>query len=131
MSAAARLIVEVNEVDPKKEPMISAAILSRIKGTGLPTSEPSHLFGADFSLVSGYLNDSGKTSVSLDVRSMSVSWDVLSDEFAQSLVRLVYEIDGEAETSVYVYNLDVEPDFEYYTRSMKELGMLDKEQVNG
>jgi hypothetical protein len=30
MSAAARLIVEVNEVDPKKEPMISAAILSKI-----------------------------------------------------------------------------------------------------
>jgi hypothetical protein len=81
--------------------------------------------------VSGYLNESGKTSVSLDVRSMSVSWDVLSDEFAKSLVRLVYEIDGEAETSVYVYNLDVEPDFEYYTRSMKELGMLDKKVVNG
>ena len=131
MSAAARLVVEVGNVDTTKRAAIDEALLARIKGTGLPVSEPTHLYGADFSLISGFVNDFGKTTVSLDCRSMSVSWDVLSDEFAQSIVRLVYEIDESAETSVYVYNLDVEPDFEYYTNSMKELGMLDKEEASG
>jgi hypothetical protein len=126
MSAAARIVVEITNVAPQFEADIKDKVLQRISGTGLPTSEGStaHMWGADFSLVCGTV-DNGKIQVSLDARSMSVSWDVLTDAFAESFVRDVYAVDSEAETSVYVYNLDVEPDFEFHTSSMATLGMLD------
>ena len=52
-------------------------------------------------------------------KSISVGWDVLSDAFGEKIVRAVYEADPNAEASVYIYNLDREPDYETHTKAME------------
>jgi hypothetical protein len=55
-----------------------------------------------------------------EARGWSVSWDVFEQEWADSLVKAIYEVAPEADTELFVYNLEREADVVSRTIMVKE-----------
>lgn len=127
MSASVEVSITVNGVSHEKKDAVVSAVHLALLGTGLPdtTSDKNALFGSDYTFAdtSGW-SDTPFYSFDVYTKSLSVSWDVLSERFGKKIVEAVYAVDPEAEASVYVYNLDREPDFETHTKSQKTVGAL-------
>jgi hypothetical protein len=56
-------------------------------------------------------------------RGWSVSWDVFEQSWADGLVKAIYEVAPEADTEVYVYNLEREADVVSRTSMVKEVAV--------
>lgn len=56
-------------------------------------------------------------------RGYSVSWDVFEQEWADNLVKAIYEVAPEADAELYVYNLEREADVASYTKRIKEVAV--------
>lgn len=127
MSASVEVSITVNGVSHEKKDAVVSAVHLALLGTGLPDtkSDKNAMFGSDyvFADTSGWA-DTPFYSFDVYTKSLSVSWDVLSERFGEKIVEAVYAADPEAEASVYVYNLDREPDFETHTKSQKTVGAL-------
>ena len=127
MSASVEVSITVNGVSHEKKDAVVSAVHLALLGTGLPDtkSDKNAMFGSDyvFADMSGWA-DTPFYSFDVYTKSLSVSWDVLSERFGEKIVEAVYAADPEAEASVYVYNLDREPDFETHTKSQKTVGAL-------
>ena len=127
MSASVEVNITVNGVSHEKKDAVVSAVHLALLGTGLPdaASDKNALFGSDYTFAdtSGW-SDTPFYSFDVYTKSLSVSWDVLSDRFGEKIVEAVYAADAEAEASVYVYNLDREPDYETHTKSQKTVGAL-------
>lgn len=127
MSASVEVNITVNGVSHEKKDAVVSAVHLALLGTGLPDtkSDKNAMFGSDYTFAdtSGWA-DTPFYSFDVYTKSLSVSWDVLSKRFGEKIVEAVYAADAEAEASVYVYNLDREPDFETHTKSQKTVGAL-------
>ena len=127
MSASVEVNITVKGVSHEKKDAVVSAVHLALLGTGLPdaASDKNAMFGADYTFADTSAWD-GYPTYSFDVytKSLSVGWDVLSDRFGEKIVEAVYAADPEAEASVYVYNLDREPDFETHTKAQKTVGAL-------
>jgi hypothetical protein len=125
VSASVEVNISVEGVALDKREAAVAAVNLALHGTGLPDSKNANLYGAEYSF-SDTSSWDGMSHYSFDImsKSLSVSWSVLSDEFVSSIVHAVHEVDPEAQTSVYVYNLDREPDYEGNTSAYKTLGLV-------
>ena len=55
-----------------------------------------------------------------EARGWSVAWDVFEQEWADSLVKAIYEVAPEADAELYVYNLEREADVVSRTKGIKE-----------
>lgn len=126
MSASVEVNITVKGVSNEKREAVVSAVHLALLGTGLPdtTSDKNAMFGSDYT----FADTSGWSDVpfySFDVytKSLSVAWDVLSARFGEKIVEAVYAADAGAEASVYVYNLDREPDFETHTPTQKTVGV--------
>lgn len=124
MSASAEVNINVKGVSHDKKDAVVSAVHLALLGTGLPDSPPDKnknvFYGSEYSF-SDTSSWAGTEFYSFDVytKSISVGWDVLSDAFGEKIVRAVYEADPNAEASVYIYNLDREPDYETHTKAME------------
>lgn len=124
MSASAEVNINVKGVSHDKRDAVVSAVHLALLGTGLPDSPPDKnknvFYGSEYSF-SDTSSWEGTEFYSFDVytKSISVGWDVLSDAFGEKIVRAVYEVDPNAEASVYIYNLDREPDYETHTKAME------------
>ena len=58
-----------------------------------------------------------------DGKGHSVSWDVFEQSWADGLVKAIYEVAPEADTEVYVYNLEREADVVSRTSMVKEVAV--------
>lgn len=125
MSASVEVNISVEGVALDKREAAVAAVNLALHGTGLPDSKNANLYGAEYSF-SDTSTWAEMTHYSFDIssKSLSVSWDVLSDEFVREIINAVHKVDPEAQTSVYVYNLDREPDYEGHTSAYKTVGAL-------
>lgn len=127
MSASVEVNITIRGVSHEKKDAVVSAVHLALLGTGLPNaaSDKNAMFGSDYTFVDTSEWD-GDPTYSFDVytKSLSVAWDVLSDRFGEKIVEAVYAADAGAEASVYVYNLDREPDFETHTKAQKTVGAL-------
>lgn len=58
-----------------------------------------------------------------EARGWSVAWDVFEQEWADSLVKAIYEVAPEADAELYVYNLEREADVVSRTKGIKEVAV--------
>jgi hypothetical protein len=125
VSASVEVNISVEGVALDKREAAVAAVNLALLGTGLPDSKNTNPYGAEYSF-SDTSTWEGMSHYSFDItsKSLSVSWDVLSDEFVGKIIHAVHKVDPEAQTSVYVYNLDREPDFEGHTSAYKTIQLV-------
>jgi len=127
VSASVEVSITVKGVSHEKRDAVVSAVHLALLGTGLPdaTSDKNAMFGSDYTFAdtSGW-SDTPFYSFDVYTKSLSVAWDVLSERFGEKIVEAVYAADAEAEASVYVYNLDREPDYETHTAAQKTVGAL-------
>jgi len=127
VSASVEVNITVKGVSHEKKDAVVSAVHLALLGTGLPdaTSDKNAMFGSDYTFAdTSEWSDTPFYSFDVYTKSLSVAWDVLSARFGEKIVEAVYAADPEAEASVYVYNLDREPDFETHTKSQKTVGAL-------
>ena len=127
MSASVEVNITVKGVSHEKKDAVVSAVHLALLGTGLPDtkSDKNEMFGSDYTFAdTSEWSDTPFYSFDVYTKSLSVSWDVLSDRFGEKIVEAVFAADPNAEASVYVYNLDREPDYETHTKSQKTVGAL-------
>lgn len=127
MSASVEVNITVKGVSHEKKDAVVSAVHLALLGTGLPdaASDKNAMFGSDYTFAdtSGWA-DTPFYSFDVYTKSLSVGWDVLSERFGEKIVEAVYAADPNAEASIYVYNLDREPDYETHTKSQKTAGAI-------
>jgi len=126
VSASVEVNISVSGVALDKREAAVAAVNLVLLGTGLPESKSENPYGGAEYSFSDTSTWEGMSHYSFDIssKSLSVSWDVLSDEFVGKIIHAVHKVDPEAQTSVYVYNLDREPDFEGHTSAYKTIQLV-------
>lgn len=127
MSASVEVNITVKGVSHEKKDAVVSAVHLALLGTGLPDtkSDKNALFGSDYTFAdTSEWEDYPTYSFDVYTKSLSVAWDVLSDEFVSKIIQAVHKADPEAEASVYVYNLDREPDYEGHTVAYKTIQLL-------
>lgn len=127
MSASVEVNISVSGVSHEKKDAVVSAVHLALLGTGLPDtrSDKNAMFGSDYTFAdTSSWADTPFYSFDVYTKSLSVSWDVLSNEFVGKIIHAVHKVDPEAQTSVYVYNLDREPDFEGHTSAYKTIQLV-------